>query len=321
MALDDDIASAVAALKAEQLAAFPTETVYGLGGDATSDRAVAEIFAVKGRPQINPLIVHVVSLEEAKNLGEFGAAATLLAEHFWPGPLTLVVPKVESCEISLLASAGLGSIGIRIPAHPIGQKLLQVFGKPVAAPSANLSGRLSPSTAEHVRDQLAGKISTIVDGGETQVGLESTIVSCLTDPPALLRPGGLSREDIEAVLGGPLQSNTDDEGRPLSPGQLQHHYAPGANVRLETDKVGPGEALLAFGPAVPENTGPMLNLSPSGDVVEAAANLFAYLHELDRQADRIAVMPIPAHGLGEAINDRLRRAAAPRSLDVSGKPA
>lgn len=321
MANNPDIDRAVSALAAGELVAFPTETVYGLGADATSDEAVARIFAAKGRPQINPLIVHVADVEDARKLGEFNETANFLADALWPGPLTLVVPKSRGCPVSLLASAGLDSIGIRVPSHPVARHLLRAFGKPVAAPSANISGKLSPTRAEHVAEQLSDKVSVILDEGGTEVGLESTIISCLTDPPSLLRPGGLSREAIEQVLGKPLQEGIDDQGRPLAPGQLHNHYAPGALVRLEAGDVRPDEALLAFGADVPEHSGPIRNLSPSGDTVEAAANLFAFLHELDGEADRIAVMPIPNEGLGEAINDRLRRAAAPRALDANGKTA
>lgn len=316
MVHSSDITAAAGALKAGKLVAFPTETVYGLGGDARSDAAVAAIYAAKGRPQFNPLIIHVESLEAAERLGVFNNSARVLAERFWPGPLTLVVPKQADCPVSLLASAGLDSIALRVPAHPASRELLAAFGGPVAGPSANLSGRLSPTTAGHVREQLGDKVAAIVDGGPTKVGLESTIVSCLTDPPSLLRAGGAAREEIEAVLGLRLAGAVMEDGKPLSPGQLQHHYAPNAKLRLGAESVEAGEALLAFGPHVPDHQGVMLNLSPAGDLVEAAANLFAYLHELDSQADRIAVMRVPETGLGEAINDRLRRAAAPRTLDV-----
>ncbi len=317
MGHSQDIQATAQALKDGHLAAFPTETVYGLGGDACSDAAVAAIFAAKGRPQFNPLIMHVESLAVAQKFGVFNARALDLAHRFWPGPLTLVVPKVQECAVSLLATAGLNSIAIRVPAHELARELLAAFGGPVAGPSANLSGRLSPTQAEHVRDQLGDKVAAIVDGGPTQVGLESTIVSCLTDPPGLLRAGGVAREDIEAALGVDLAgSEMDDEGKPLSPGQLQHHYAPNAALRLNAQTVQPDEALLAFGSEVPAHEGLMANLSPSGDLAEAAANLFAHLHLLDAKAKRIAAMPVPEVGLGEAINDRLRRAAAPRTLGV-----
>lgn len=311
-----DIAAAAKALMAGKLVAFPTETVYGLGGDACSDHAVAAIFAAKGRPQFNPLIMHVASLEEAQRFGDFGPRALELAEAFWPGPLTLVVPKKADCGVSLLATAGLDSIALRVPAHALARELLAAFGGPVAAPSANLSGRLSPTRAGHVREQLGDKVAAILDGGPTEVGLESTIVSCLTEPPSLLRAGGVARGDIEAALGLALAGGEMEDGKPLSPGQLQHHYSPDASLRLNVETPDDGEALLAFGPDVPAHSGLMLNLSPTGDLVEAAANLFAHLHALDAEAARIAVAPVPEEGLGEAINDRLRRAAAPRALDV-----
>ncbi|MEM8645887.1 MAG: L-threonylcarbamoyladenylate synthase [Pseudomonadota bacterium] len=311
-----DIADAVAALNAGKLAAFPTETVYGLGADACSDTAVAAIYAAKGRPQFNPLIMHVAGLQEARRYGTFSEMALKLAEAFWPGPLTLVVPKSADCPVSLLATAGLDSIALRVPTHPMGRALLTAFGGPVAAPSANLSGRLSPTHASHVREQLGDKVAEIVDGGPTEVGLESTIVSCLTDPPSHLRAGGVAREEIEQALGLKLAGGEMEDGKPISPGQLQHHYAPKATLRLHAERAEPGEALLALGPDVPAHEGAVLNLSPSGDLQEAAANLFAFLHELDARAGRIAVMPVPETGLGEAINDRLHRAAAPRTLDV-----
>ncbi len=316
MAQATEIKAAVQALKSGRLVAFPTETVYGLGGDACSDHAVAAIFAAKGRPQFNPLIMHVESLAQAERYGVFGQRALQLAEAFWPGPLTLVVPRQADCGVSLLATAGLDSIALRVPAHPLARELLAAFGGPVAAPSANLSGRLSPTQADHVREQLGSKVAVLLDGGPTEVGLESTIVSCLADPPSLLRAGGVARGEIEAALGLRLAGGEMEDGKPLSPGQLQHHYAPAAALRLNAETPVEDEALLAFGPNVPAHDGLVLNLSPSGDLVEAAANLFAHLHELDARAERIAVSPVPEEGLGEAINDRLRRAAAPRTLDV-----
>ena len=321
MAHDPQIDRAAAALAGGELVAFPTETVYGLGADATSDDAVARIFAAKGRPQINPLIIHVPDVAAARRHGLFNEDAECLAAALWPGPLTLVLPKTAECPVSLLATAGLDSIGIRVPVHPRAGALLRAFGRPVAAPSANISGRLSPTRAEHVAEQLSGAVAEIIDEGATEVGLESTIVSCLTDPPSLLRPGGLSRHAIERVLGKPLQEGVDDQGRPLSPGQLHHHYAPSAKVRLNAETAEPGEALLAFGSNVPPHEGPTMNLSPAGDLTEAAANLFGFLHELDSVSARIAVMPVPAEGLGEAINDRLLKAAAPRALDEERQKA
>ena len=280
------------------LVAFPTETVYGLGADATNGEAVARLYAAKGRPRFNPLIAHVADARAA------GA--------FWPGPLTLVLPKMSDCPVSELATAGLDSVAVRVPDHAVGLELLRSFGKPVVAPSANQSGHVSPTTAQHVHADLEGRIDLIVDGGATSVGVESTIVSCL-GAPMLLRPGGVPRDAIERVLAHALvdASPSSDEA-PLAPGRLASHYAPRSPLRLDALNVRDGEALLAFGPDVP-NAGHVLNLSRSGDLVEAAANLFSHLRMLDASAARaIAVMPIPNEGLGEAINDRLARAAAPR---------
>mgnify|MGYP000100223136 CR=1 FL=1 len=310
---EEDIDRAAAALKRGELVAFPTETVYGLGADATSDTAVAAIFAAKKRPRFNPLIVHVASLEAAMALGRFDGDALALARAFWPGPLSLVVPRSAGCAASLLVSAGLDTVALRVPAHPVAQALIAASGLPIAAPSANVSGRISPTTAAHVRESLGDAVAVILDGGPTSVGLESTVVACLGGPPRLLRPGGAERAHLETVLNRRLESPEGDPERPASPGQLESHYAPAAGVRLEARTVAPGEALLAFGPKPPPHDGPMRNLSPSGDLNEAAANLFRFLHELDTErVGTIAVMPIPRDGLGEAINDRLRRAAAPR---------
>ena len=303
---------ALALLEGGDVVAIPTETVYGLAGDATNGIGVARIFEAKGRPRFNPLIAHVAEARGALALARFSDDARLLAGVFWPGPLTLVLPKAESCPVSDLATAGLDSIAVRVPDHPIARDLLRAFGKPVVAPSANRSGHVSPTLAEHVRADLDGRIDLIIDGGPTSVGVESTIVSLLANP-TLLRPGGLPREAIERVLGYELPDpESSKEDAPLAPGMLASHYAPRAPVRLNAVGVGPGEALLAFGPAAPsaERT---LNLSPTGDLVEAAANLFSHLRVLDGSgASGIAVMPIPNEDLGEAINDRLARAAAPR---------
>lgn len=302
-----EIREAVAALAAGRLVAFPTETVYGLGADATSDAAVAAVFAAKRRPQFNPLISHVADLDAALALGSFGEQALKLAHIFWPGPLTLVVPRREDCPVSLLASAGLGSIAIRVPAHPLARQLLEAFGKPVVAPSANPSGRLSPTTAAHVRKALASKVAVILDGGPCAVGVESTVVGFTGEAPELLRSGGISRREIEGVLGVPLAAPT--AGSLHSPGQLDSHYAPHARLRLAAKRPSETEAFLGFGLYT---HGPY-NLSPKGDLTEAAANLFRLLHEIDATgAETIAVAPIPSTGLGEAINDRLKRAAAPR---------
>ncbi len=307
-----DFEAAAQSLRAGDLVAFPTETVYGLGADATNDRAVATIFEVKGRPQFNPLIVHVSDLEAAQKMGQFDEQALRLAEAFWPGPLTLVVPRQADCAASLLVSAGLETIALRVPAHPLAHQLLQTFDGPIAAPSANISGQISPTLAVHVAAGLGDKVSMILDGSACPVGLESTIVGFDDGAPVLLRPGGISRPAIEKVT-GPLHEAVHDDNRPQAPGGLASHYAPKTGLRLDAKNVEPGEALLAFGGDVPEGVSLILNLSVSGDLTEAAANLFAGLHILDAaQPQRIAVMPIPDTGLGEAINDRLRRAAAPR---------
>jgi L-threonylcarbamoyladenylate synthase len=304
--------SAAEAIRRGELVAFPTETVYGLGANALDDRAVARVFEAKGRPIFNPLIVHVGSADEAAALGSFNAMARNLARAFWPGPLTLVVSRAPGCPVSLLASAGLQSLALRVPAHPVAARLIEAAGCPIVAPSANPSGRLSPTTAQDVMAGLGGRVDLVLDGGQCRLGLESTIVSCLSEIPELLRPGAVTREDIEHVTGRPLTTGRP-AGRPSAPGQLASHYAPRAALRLNAAKAEPGEALLAFGAVVAPHEGPTRNLSPSGDLNEAAANLFRMLNELDQTGvAAIAVMPVPAHGLGEAINDRLERAAAPR---------
>ena len=308
------IRAAAAVLAAGGLVAMPTETVYGLAADATRSEAVAGIFLAKGRPRFNPLIVHVASADAARAIGVFDEAADQLAAAFWPGPLTLVVPRRESAGISDLATAGLATVAIRVPTHPAAQALLAACGRPLAAPSANRSGHVSPTTAEHVAADLGSAVGAILDAGATPVGLESTIVGLAGGVPTLLRPGGLAREKIEAVLGRPLaRPAAAGENAPQAPGMLASHYAPAARLRLDATSVRPGEALLAFG--LPEPAGEpvaKVNLSAKGDLVEAAAGLFAGLRTLDAVADAIAVGPIPEEGLGEAINDRLRRAAAPR---------
>lgn len=305
---DAGIAQAADLLSRGELVAFPTETVYGLGGDARSDRAVAGIFAAKGRPSFNPLIVHLPDLAAAERIALIGENARRLAMAFWPGPLTLVLPLRDDAAISPLVTAGLPTVAIRVPAHPLAQRLLSTFGGPVAAPSANPSGRVSPSRADHVIEGLSGRIAAVLDGGPCAVGLESTIV--LPDPaPVLLRPGGVPAEALEAALGAPLASG-GDAGRPTSPGQLASHYAPRAGLRLEATEARPGEVLVGFGPVRGQ-----FSLSASGDLAEAAARLFHLLREADRLAGpggRIAIAPVPDRGLGRAINDRLRRAAAPR---------
>lgn len=311
--------AAARTLAAGGLVAFPTETVYGLGADAANATAIAHLYAAKGRPAFNPLIAHVADLAAARQIGRFDARALRLAEAFWPGPLTLVVPKTDDCPVAELATAGLDTVAIRIPAHPVAGAILRAFGGAVVAPSANISGHVSPTLAAHVESDLAGRIDLIVDGGPVAVGVESTIVGCF-EAPMLLRPGGLSRERIETVLGmslarPPVEAESDDS-QPLAPGMLASHYAPRATVRLRAQDVAPGEALLAFGPIRLrglEAAAAVMNLSPAADLDEAAANLFGYLRALDAKSPRaIAVMTIPEEGLGEAINDRLRRAAVTR---------
>jgi L-threonylcarbamoyladenylate synthase len=321
---DASVAEAARVLAAGGLVAFPTETVYGLGADAGNGEAIARLYAAKGRPAFNPLIAHVASPAAARKLARFDTAAERIAAAFWPGPLTLVLPKAPDCPVAPLATAGLDSIAVRLPQHPVAQELLRAFGGPVVAPSANRSGHVSPTTAAHVLADLGGRIELIVDGGATPVGLESTIVACLGESfgkePVLLRPGGVPRADIERVLRRPLAEPppgiAPDDDAPLAPGMLASHYAPRTPLRLDARRVAAGEALLAFGPVLAEgtdNAATVLNLSQRGDLIEAAANLFSHLRALDASgAKAIAVMPIPHDGLGEAINDRLARAAVPR---------
>ena len=290
------------------LVAFPTETVYGLGADARNSRAVAAIFAAKGRPSFNPLIVHVASVEAAKSLVVWSPTADLLAQAFWPGPLTFVVPRRADCGLSLLVSAGLDTVALRAPAHLLARDLLKRFGGPIAAPSANAAGEVSPTLAAHVAQSLGAKVDIILDGGACAVGLESTVIDLCGDRPALLRHGAVTLEQLETVLGRIDDATRPAEGQaPRSPGQLARHYAPSIPVRMNATEAAADEALLGFGPDTPDCT---QNLSPSGDLTEAAANLFAALRALDTHGHRaIAVKPIPETGLGRAINDRLRRAA------------
>ena len=305
----DGLAQAAQILGTGGLVAFPTETVYGLGADARDGGAVARIYEAKGRPSFNPLIVHVADLAAARGLAAFDDTATRLADAFWPGPLTLVVPLLGAGPVSPLVTAGLSSVAIRVPAHPVARALLEAFDGPLAAPSANPSGKISPTQAAHVAGGLEGRIDALLDGGACDVGLESSIVACLPDQPvAMLREGGLPREAIEACLGQSLHISDGTPDAPNAPGQLMSHYAPEGQVRLNVTTPQDDEVLLGFGAV--EAT---LNLSPSGDLTEAAAALFGHLHRLDAMgARRIAVSPIPEKGIGRAINDRLRRAAAPR---------
>ncbi len=345
------VEAAAAALAAGRLVAFPTETVYGLGADATDDAAVARIYAAKERPSFNPLIAHIVGgapggsdpaagaheagggtrpgrgaadIDAASRLACLDADALRLAAAFWPGPLTLVLPKLPGCPVGELATAGLDTIAVRAPGHPVARAILAAFGKPVVAPSANRSGRVSPTSARHVEADLAGRIDLIVDGGAAPVGVESTVLACRDGNVALLRPGAIPRAAVERVLGRAVTVSmaAGDAGgshgapRPLAPGMLASHYAPRAAVRLNAVTVMPDEGLLAFGPVLPPDAGrarTVLNLSVRGDLVEAAASLFSHLRLLDGAGvSSIAVMPVPDEGLGEAINDRLRHAAAPR---------
>lgn len=287
------------------LVAFPTETVYGLGADARSDAAVARIFAAKDRPAFNPLIVHLANSDAAQRYVGWDDMAERLAQAFWPGPLTLVLPLRDGHGIASLVTAGLETLAVRVPAHPTAQKLLHAFGGPLAAPSANPSGRISPTSAAHVLAGLGDRIAAVLDDGPCAVGLESTIVGLADDAPMLLRPGGLTPDRIEVALARPLPRR--DDAAPLNaPGQMSSHYAPAAALRLNATMARPGEVMLGFGPVTCD-----LNLSPAGDLTEAATNLFDHLHQLDARGQPIAVSPIPDHGLGVAINDRLRRASAP----------
>jgi L-threonylcarbamoyladenylate synthase len=307
-------------LLAGDLVAFPTETVYGLGADATSNTAVASIFAAKGRPHFNPLICHYPDVAAAFRHVDATALATTLAEAFWPGPLTMVLPRRVTCPVALLAGAGLDTLAVRVPAHPVALALLREVGRPIAAPSANRSGSVSPTTADHVLDGLEGRIAAVVDGGPCPVGVESTVLDLSGAQPFLLRPGGLTAEVIEALIGPigrPITPAEAAQSRSLrSPGLLVSHYAPSLAVRLNATDIAADEALLAFGPPLP-GAGATFDLSLAADPVEAASRLFEGLRWLDREGTRlglrgIAVMAVPDAGLGAAINDRLQRAAAPR---------
>lgn len=313
-----DLDRFAAALKEGQLVAIPTETVYGLAADATSGIACARIFEAKGRPSFNPLISHVADLPTAKTHGVFGTLSSKLAEAFWPGPLTLVLPKKEGSTICDLATAGLDTVALRVPAAPVMRRLSELAGVPIAAPSANKSGRISTTSAQDVIDDLGSAIDHVIDAGPCPIGVESTIVAIVDNNAVLLRPGGISREEIERALGQELhllQSTSNDEA-PAAPGMLSSHYAPAAAVRLDAEEVRTGEALLSFGASTVRGAHEALqtiNLSTTGSLREAAANLFKSMRQLDQSgAKTICVAPIPMEGIGEAINDRLRRAAAPR---------
>jgi L-threonylcarbamoyladenylate synthase len=318
-ATKESINRAAQALARGEIVAFPTETVYGLGANALDASAIAKVFAAKERPRFNPLIVHVLGLEEAESYAAVNDTARKLIRAFWPGPMSMVLPRKRGSAIADLVSAGLDTIALRAPSHPVARALLEAARLPIAAPSANRSGRISPTTAAHVEAELGLLPAMILDGGPSSLGLESTVLGIDGDDVTLLRLGALPREAIEKVLGRKLASPEPDS-HVSSPGQLATHYAPLTPLRLNARSAKRGEALLAFGPQVPDFAGPSLNLSPRGDLIEAAANFFAALRTLDEAGvEAIAVMPIPAHGLGEAINDRLQRASSPATLTVSAE--
>jgi L-threonylcarbamoyladenylate synthase len=302
------IAQAARRLDEGRLVAFPTETVYGLGGDAANDAAIAAVFDAKGRPRFNPLIIHVTDMDMAQRYVQISDTARRLARAFWPGGLSMVLPRRATCAVSLLAGAGLDTLAIRCPAHPAAQALISALGRPIAAPSANISGAVSPTTAAHVAQSLGGAVDMILDGGPCRAGIESTVVDTSGERPVILRPGAVTQEEIEAVI-GKLATTAEAGGHaPRSPGMQERHYAPNCPLRINVTAAEPGEVLLGFGPSAPPDA---LNLSQTGDIIEAAANLFAMLREMEHAGARaIAVMPVPEIGLGRAINDRLRRAAA-----------
>ncbi len=309
----ENIVRAAALLRAGKLVAFPTETVYGLGGDAANDRAVASIFEAKGRPRFNPLIAHVAAPGALDGLIVWNDQARKLVAKFWPGPLTLVLPRAKDCPVSLLASAGLETLAVRMPSHPVALNLLSEFKGPIAAPSANTFGRLSPTEAKHVEDSIGHKADLILDGGRCEVGVESTVLDLTRSQPVILRHGGVTREMLEPVIGA-MGEQTHDDQAPKAPGMLASHYAPRLPLKMNALEAGDTEALLCFGSRLPDKRGrKWLNLSPQGDLTEAAANLFGMLRELDQPLfSSIAVMSVPDTGLGAAINDRLRRAAVSR---------
>ena len=294
------------AIQAGDIVAFPTETVYGLGADATNNQAVAKIFKTKGRPRFNPLIVHVLNENDAKNLVSWNTVANKLSRAFWPGPLTLVLPRLPGCKVSFLASAGRDTLAIRVPSHNLARKLLSSTDCPIAAPSANKFGRMSPTTALHVDEEFGPELTLILDGGPCALGLESTVVDLPTKRPVLLRPGSITNEEIGTVI-GPIATATQ-HSKIKSPGMLDRHYAPKASLRLNVNAPVDGEVLVGFGPLAPDGA---VNLSPTGDLLEAATNFFSTLRELDSAGNKkLAIMPIPTSGLGFAINDRLKRAAS-----------
>lgn len=308
--IKDNVDAAVGLLGQGELVAFPTETVYGLAADATNDRAVAKVFAAKQRPEFNPLIVHIDHPDDAQSLAILDDRAELLAATLWPGPLTLVLPRTDDCSVSTLASAGLGTIAVRAPDHQVAQTLISNFGGPLVAPSANISGQLSPTAAKHVEASFGNDVHMILDGGPCRVGLESTVIGCFENEVWLLRPGGIENEAIEDLVRVRLRETMPDDSI-RSPGRLQNHYAPKLPLRLNATTVSAGEALLAFGPHIPSGAAIVQNLSQAANLQEAAAHLFSMLHQLDHpDFDGIAVAPIPKKGLGIAINDRLARAAA-----------
>jgi len=308
----ENVRAAAALLADGLLIGLPTETVYGLAADATNDRAVAAVFAAKNRPQFNPLIAHFADVAAVAEHAELSPLGERLGERFWPGPLTLVLRRRPASALSLLASAGLDTVAARVPAHPVARALLDDFGRPVAAPSANRSGKLSPTTAAHVLEELGDRVAMILDAGPCPIGIESTIVDATSNQPVLLRPGAVPEEEIAAVVGAIARAGPDAAVR--APGMLSAHYAPDRPLRLDATSADPDEVVIAFGPQPVSGGGRTLNLSPSGDLVEAAGRLFALLREADASGFRgIAVMPIPERGLGRAINDRLRRAAGPRA--------
>lgn len=319
----DAIARAAAFIREGRLVGIPTETVYGLAADATNDKAVASVFEAKGRPRFNPLIIHFTGAEAAEAAAVFDDRARNLVRRFWPGPLTLVLPRRADCPVSLLACAGLSTIAVRVPDNKVALEVLAAAGRPIAAPSANASGSVSPTTAAHVAASMGAYVAMILDGGPCRIGVESTVLDLSDAAPCVLRPGGVSADQIEALIGPLGKPPVDAEARPRSPGLALRHYAPSIPLRLDaTGKPArPHEALLAFGPHPPAGYALVKNLSASGDLSEAAANLFAMLRVLDRKDfGGIAVMPIPNVGLGEAINDRLRRAAE-IELEAGARPA